>query len=359
MRRHGWWLVAYSLWFLLATGYELQAQTTVNINDTLRNADNTLASGRLEIFWPAFKTADGFTVAPGRFSYTVTNGVVNLNLFPNTGGTPSGTSYRVDYYLTSGAGREYWVVPATGPVTIGDIRVSVAPAVAVGIGQLSAGSANQLFKTNTGGSAVEHAALTTGTAGTNFNVAFGAGTITLNLPDASATNRGAVTTGAQTIGGAKTLDSTLTLRAGATGAGSTPLKFQAGALMSAPEAHGLEWDGTNLYVTESGGTRKQLSSFGAQAANLIFAGPASGGPAQPAFRLLVDDDVPDTITLTNITQITARAITDTTGTLLETRGGTGQTTYTLGDTLYSSAADTLAKLAGNTSTDQTDFLYQQ
>ena len=183
------------------------AQTTVNISDTLRNADNTLASGRLELFWPAFRTSDGFTVAPGRLSYTVTNGVVNLSLFPNAGGTPSGTSYRVDYYLTSGAGREYWVVPATGPVTIGDIRVSVAPspAVAVGISQLPTGSTNQLFKTNTAGSAVEHAALTTGTAGTDFNVAFGSGAITMNLPDASPTSRGVVTTAAQTFAGVKTL----------------------------------------------------------------------------------------------------------------------------------------------------------
>jgi len=38
------------------------------------------------------------------------------------------------------------------------------------------------------------------------------------------------------------------------------------------------------------------------------------------------------------------------GTLPETNGGTGQSTYTLGDTLYSSAANTLAKLAGNTTT---------
>lgn len=34
-----------------------------------------------------------------------------------------------------------------------------------------------------------------------------------------------------------------------------------------------------------------------------------------------------------------------------TKGGTGLTTYTLGDTLYSSAANTLAKLAGNTTTE--------
>lgn len=39
-----------------------------------------------------------------------------------------------------------------------------------------------------------------------------------------------------------------------------------------------------------------------------------------------------------------------TGTLSETRGGTAQSTYTLGDTLYASAANTLSKLAGNTTT---------
>lgn len=39
-----------------------------------------------------------------------------------------------------------------------------------------------------------------------------------------------------------------------------------------------------------------------------------------------------------------------TGTLAETRGGTAQSTYTLGDTLYSSAANTLSKLSGNITT---------
>lgn len=39
-----------------------------------------------------------------------------------------------------------------------------------------------------------------------------------------------------------------------------------------------------------------------------------------------------------------------TGTLAETRGGTAQSTYALGDTLYASAANTLSKLAGNITT---------
>ncbi|MEE9534577.1 MAG: hypothetical protein V3W06_09160 [Acidimicrobiia bacterium] len=42
------------------------------------------------------------------------------------------------------------------------------------------------------------------------------------------------------------------------------------------------------------------------------------------------------------------AITDTTGTLLETSGGTGTATYTAGDILYSDAANSLAKLAKGT-----------
>lgn len=41
---------------------------------------------------------------------------------------------------------------------------------------------------------------------------------------------------------------------------------------------------------------------------------------------------------------------DVTGTVPTTQGGTGLTSYTLGDTLYSSATDVLSKLAGNTTT---------
>lgn len=43
-----------------------------------------------------------------------------------------------------------------------------------------------------------------------------------------------------------------------------------------------------------------LPALPAQAANLVWAGPTSGGPAAPGFRALVDADVPDTLTLTAI-----------------------------------------------------------
>lgn len=77
--------------------------------------------------------------------------------------------------------------------------------------------------------------------------------------------------------------------------------------------------------------------------------------AQPAFTDLsgaaTDAQVPDTITLTNITQITNRAIGDTTGLLGLARGGLNTDISAggaAGDLLYANAATTFARLAVGT-----------
>jgi hypothetical protein len=51
----------------------------------------------------------------------------------------------------------------------------------------------------------------TGTSGTDFNISSASTTHTFNLPDASASNRGVVTTGSQVFGGVKTFSNGLTL----------------------------------------------------------------------------------------------------------------------------------------------------
>lgn len=57
-----------------------------------------------------------------------------------------------------------------------------------------------------------------------------------------------------------TMTGGLTHRAGAVGAGSAPAYFQAGSVLTTPEAHALEWDGTHGFLTQSSGpTRKQLA----------------------------------------------------------------------------------------------------
>lgn len=82
------------------------------------------------------------------------------------------------------------------------------------------------------------------------------------------------------------------------------------------------------------------SDFASQTANFVFAAP-NGSAGTPTFRALVDNDIPDTITLTNLTQIGTRQISDTTGTLAIGRGGTGQTTITTNQVFVGTALDTL------------------
>lgn len=88
--------------------------------------------------------------------------------------------------------------------TAGDIIVGGASGVPA---RQALGSANQVLGVNAGASGVEYKTVSVGTSGTDFAVANAANSLTLNLPSASATARGAVTTAAQTIAGAKTFSS--------------------------------------------------------------------------------------------------------------------------------------------------------
>ncbi len=103
--------------------------------------------------------------------------------------------------------------------------------------KLAKGTPLQVLRVNAGGTDLEWAtdgggtvtsiALATGTTGTDVNVSgspvTGSGTITLNIPDASTTNRGLVTTGTQDIAGAKTFTSNISFEGSTADANETTL----------------------------------------------------------------------------------------------------------------------------------------
>lgn len=88
---------------------------------------------------------------------------------------------------------------------------------------------------------------------------------------------------------------------------------------------------TGSPVTVSGTIAATLAN---QSANTVFAGPVTGASASPTFRALVGNDIPSISLASGVN-----------GTLSAVSGGTGLNTYTTGDTLYSSATNTLSKLA--------------
>lgn len=110
----------------------------------------------------------------------------------------------------------------------------------------------------------------TGTSGTDFNISSVTSTHTFNIPDASASARGLVTTGTQTFAGAKTLNNELTLAASATGAASqnTP----SGTAPTTPAA-GDFWRDTNGFnMVESTTTNGSVDVRSDQAGSV---GPSS------------------------------------------------------------------------------------
>ena len=78
---------------------------------------------------------------------------------------------------------------------------------------------------------------------------------------------------------------------------------------------------TPATITTSGTFAVSLAT---QAANTVFAGPTTGAAAAPTFRALDIADIP---------------------TITAVKGGTGQTSYTIGDILYADTTTTLAKRA--------------
>lgn len=167
---------------------------------------------------------------------------VALNCYPQPTGAVVTSTTSTGTWVCNAAGftdvrvRASAAVTGTAVVTI-NASAATTNTRAVPIAALPFGAANQILSTNTAGTGDEFRTLGVGTSGTDFAVAFGAGSTTFNLPDASATARGAVTTGAQIFGGAKTLTSAVMVSP----AESTPTE-------TTPTIQGVQTNNGNITV---------------------------------------------------------------------------------------------------------------
>lgn len=93
-----------------------QGLVTIQAVPPITRADGSLANGTMSVSWQAFTTADGTPVAPGAKNVAISSGVFTtaVQLYPNVGATPPGTSYLVQYNLSgSPVFQRRWYIPAS------------------------------------------------------------------------------------------------------------------------------------------------------------------------------------------------------------------------------------------------------
>jgi hypothetical protein len=232
--------------------------------------------------------------------------------------------------------------------------------------------------TNSGGTVTSVAALTLGTTGTDLSSSVATGTttpvITLNVPTASAANRGALSAadwttfnGKYSVGGAlgtpssgtvTNLTGTASININGT-VGATTANTGAFTTLSATGAVTLSPANLAVAISPSGTGTVTISPVGALTINptaastinntSIGATTASTGRFTTVTSTIATGTAPFTVASTtqvaNLNAATAGTAAGLSATLVATSGGTGQSTYAVGDLLVGGATNTLNKLA--------------
>ena len=173
---------------------------------------------------------------------TTTNGG-DVGMYAANGGSTSGmggsVTLRAGSATTEGAGGAVGI-SAGSPMTATSTSYSgsgVSISASSGLGTLNGGSVS----------------ISAGWAGSSA-AAGSAGNISLIPGQDNAFGYGGVSIGSLTPTAA------LHIRAGVANASGAPLKFTSGPVLTTPEPGAIEYDGTNLYYTDSGATRRTLST---------------------------------------------------------------------------------------------------
>lgn len=136
--------------------------------------------------WVALGGASSHNLLSATHTDTTAAAVVRGDILTGQTATPEWTR------LAIGAANRYVTSDGTD-VSWGQVAFSHLSGAAT-LSQLPFGTANQILGTNAGATSQEHKTLSVGTTGTDFAIAHAANSIAFNLPTASASNRGALST---------------------------------------------------------------------------------------------------------------------------------------------------------------------
>lgn len=111
------------LLILLLFCMPLLAQQKTTVTGTVLSPSGAPVTGKVTVTNAvSFVSSDGYYIAAGTKTVASINldGTYSVSLIPNADSTPALTYYEVTYALSGNYSKqeEYWVVPATGPVTV-------------------------------------------------------------------------------------------------------------------------------------------------------------------------------------------------------------------------------------------------
>lgn len=218
-------MVAMMMMIIMLLPINVFAQvTTTSVIDTIHNFDNTLFSGNLTITGPSFNAPGNIPVIASTKTYRVNNGALSIKLIPNDTATPPGTTYSLTF--SNGVQKTCNVPTSVSPVTLNGANcVDGSPAVTLspvllqqlddggattgqplcwlgtqwGPGSCGGGGGGGSGITTLNGLTPITQAFATGTTGSNFTITSSGSTHTFNLPSASASNRGLLTSADWTV----------------------------------------------------------------------------------------------------------------------------------------------------------------
>ena len=239
--------------------------------------------------------------------------VIGTDVLAPNGSAASLTSFPTFNQNTTGTASN---VTGTVAVANGGTGATTAGAALTALGAYAA--SNPSGYTSNTGTVTSVAALTLGTTGTDVSSTVANGTttpvITLNIPTASATNRGALSAADWTTFNSKGSGTVTSVT------GTSPVVSSGGATPAISLASGY------------GDTQ---NPFASKTANFVLAAP-NGTAGAPTFRAIVAADIP------TLNQNTTGTASNVTGTVAIANGGTGATTR----------QDAMDALAGSTTSGQ-------